>query len=140
MKTKPANKRRKIAAVAITGQTLLGSSGDFPRSLGNCFDVEDAKGREWRVVNFSVENLKHLLEQGLKWPVAAEEICKGRAVINDSRIGERWYDREFCEVCCPESLLPLPQQLEHEREIARGQRRPSVGGWVSTIIHDPQFP
>jgi hypothetical protein len=124
---------KTINATAITGQTLVGSSGEFPRDRGNCFSVR-AKRKEYRIVNFNVENLEHLLEEkGLRWPVAITPLCKNVAVLNDARIGDRWYQTKFCEACCPRHLLPMPQQLNQARSEARGARTYYKSGGISWV-------
>ncbi len=37
-------------------------------------------------------------------------------------IPDNWYNTAFCEVCCPDSLLPYPQLLRHKRQELQGVR------------------
>lgn len=112
-------------ATAIGSQTLVGfTKQTFPAKRGNCFGVETANGTsEFRIVNFVVENLEELLSRGLCWPIRIVELDNRVAVINDERIPDDWYREDFCETCCPESLLPTPQILKHERDKLRGWRK-----------------
>ena len=115
-------------------QTLVGGGKkERPDSSGNCFSVhvnevtrEDfiaGKVDEYRIVNFNVENLNALLKLGLKWPIQCKFLGGRTAIIHDPRIGERWYDKRFCEVCCPKEFLPVPQLQSQEREVMRGFRK-----------------
>lgn len=120
-------------ATSIGMQTLLGvRDQERPSSSGNCFsvfvgdvtteDIINRRAEEYKIVNFNLENLKDLLRQGLTWPIQCK-ILDGRvAILHDPRIGERWYQIRYCEVCCPESLLPITQVQIHEREEMTGQR------------------
>lgn len=100
-------------AVKITSQTLVANN--------NCFSVETSDKKGYRIVNFYVEKLEELLKnKTVKWPVKIKTIGEHTAVISDSRIPNDCYRTDFCETCCPRDLLPLPQQLRREREIARG--------------------
>lgn len=100
-------------AVKITFQTLV--------ARNNCFGVETSDKKGYRIVNFYVEKLEELLKnKTVKWPVKIKTIGERTAVISDSRIPNDCYRTDFCETCCPRDLLPLPQQLRREREIARG--------------------
>ena len=105
-------------------------SQPFPRDSGNCFDVVDADGKAWRIVNFVYENLVEALRRGVSddrwapgvaWPVACAPIGKNVAVITDPRIPTDWYQREWCEVCCPASVLPIPQRLTTALRRASGE-------------------
>ncbi len=111
-----------IEATEIGMQTLVGSSGDYPREVGNCFDLI-CGDKSVRIVNFIVENLEKLLEDKvIEWPIKVH-ILKGRtAIIHDERIPHEWYDKSFCEVCCPQPLLPIQQQLRIARDILSGDR------------------
>ncbi len=134
---------KTLNASRITMHTLVGYSGNkFPMGGkgGNCFSVE-TDGGELRIVNFGMENLEHLISLGLKWPIRVEDIGSGRGVINDGRIGDRWYSDRFCEACCPKDLIPLPQRLVQLRQIQRGDRK-EEGEWITcNMAHKPpQFP
>ena len=89
---------------------------------GNCFSVQTDDKLEYRIVNFAYENLVELLRRGLLWPIKIQTLTDHHAVIYDKRIPNEWYAKEFCTVCCPEQLLPMPQRLLHELEILRGER------------------
>jgi hypothetical protein len=43
-------------------------------------------------------------------PVQVHLLSERIGIIHDPRIPDEWYDKRYCEVCCPESLLPFPQQ------------------------------
>lgn len=111
-----------MKALEITEHTLVGASGPRPSHMGNCFSVKCDDGKYYRILNFNLENLEALLEKGLTWPIECEALSGRSAVFMDGRIGERWYDDRYCEVCTPDSLLPITQKQRHKREIARGAR------------------
>lgn len=117
-------------ALKITGHTLLGVGGEPPHSSGNCFSVEADDKREYRIVNFVYENFHHVLKQGVSWPVKIKVLRDHIAVIHDSRIPDEWYMARFCEVCCADDLLPVPQILAHERQEERGERIDMGHGWI----------
>ena len=94
----------KVIAVNLVGFPDTGPNEPVER--GNCFTVR-VGGREMRVINFGAENLEKLLALGLSWPVRCVTVY-GVAAIHDHRIGERWYNQEWCELCCPRELLPIP--------------------------------
>lgn len=114
---------KTLNAIEITEETLVGSYGEFPRSMGNCFSVLTEDEKWYKIVNFYVENLRELFELGLTWPVNIAEIGDNVAVIHDERIHRSYFRKGFCETCCPEALLPLPQRLAHMREEACGDRK-----------------
>ena len=126
---------KTINATKLMSQTLVGSSGDFPRDNGNCFSIEDDNKREYNIVNFYLENLEELIRlKKIDWPIKCLEISKRQAVINDGRIPDEWYRNKFCEVCTPLALLPLPQRLQHLRDIDRGNRVEHANGMVSIKV------
>ena len=115
-----------LMAWEVAGSTLLGS--------GNCFSVNvdhNTHWKEYRIVNFYLETLEELLEAGLTWPVGVVALEGNRAVLHDPRIEDAEYPQEWCSVCCPEHLLPLPQQLKHRRHELQGIRRDLGDGAVS---------
>ena len=107
-------------ATSITSQTLVGYIiGDYPQKNGNCFSVR-TKDKEYRIVNFNVENLEYLLEnKKITFPIIILPITDRHAYIHDERIEDDWYSNHICEVCCPSNLLPLPQRLRKQRAIRR---------------------
>jgi len=124
-----------MKAFSISEHTLIGVGGDdFPLSSGNCFSVEAEDRKYYRIINFVLENLEEAIKRGIDWPIEIK-ILRGRiAVIHDSRIPDSWYSTRFCEVCTPKDMLPLPQLLAHERQIARGERIEREGS--TSIIVD----
>lgn len=114
--------KNDIKAVEISTVTLMGVAGKFPLQHGNCFSVVGDDGKEYRIVNFVYENLAQLLGSGLVFPIDIRLLNDRVAVIHDKRIPSDWYMSRFCEVCCPQSLLPAPQLLRIEREIMQGTR------------------
>ena len=116
-----------MKAIQITDHTLIGAIGPRPSQHGNCFSVKCDDGKCYRILNFNLENHEALLEQGLTWPIECEALSGRSAVIMDGRIGERWYDDRYCEICCPSDLLPITQKQRHKREIARGARQEGDG-------------
>lgn len=111
-------------ATNITSVTLVGvNTSKFPVSRGNCFSVNTESGKEYRIVNFSVENLEYgLKKKFIEWPIKILPLSDYVAVIHDERIDEAYFDNRYCEVCCPKDLLPPQQRLAHERAIACGAR------------------
>jgi hypothetical protein len=113
-------------ATKITFHTLVGQSLDNrPQQSGNCFGVEGDDHCDYRIVNFNLENLEALLQLGLTFPIKCKVLSPGLALIHDERIGMRWYQQRYCEVCCPHGLLPPQQRDEHERAASRGERTES---------------
>jgi hypothetical protein len=112
-----------INASSITSSTLVGvAKSKPPYKNGNCFSLACGKREEYRIVNFNLENLKHLLRCGLTWPVKISKISDRLAILHDERIPDEFYDKEYCEVCCKKDLLPVTQQSRIMRQIKRGQR------------------
>ena len=111
-----------LMATAIEEHTLVGVYGKPPHAHGNCFGVRGDDGKHYKVVNFVYENLEALLRSGLTLPIQIRSLSERHAVVHDKRIPSGWYPSHFCEVCCPTTLLPLPQCLRQEREIAQGIR------------------
>lgn len=129
-------------AVHITSQTLLGvPNGPYPlESGGNCFSVECDDGNVYRIVNFVLENLKEAVRRGVPWPIKVRPISESFAVVHDERIPDDWYRNRWCETCCPESLLPVTQQLQHERHEACGARERFAGGIMIDRSKLPTLP
>lgn len=116
-----------MTASHVTSYTLVGVIGRPPFRVGNCFSVLGEDGRDYRILNFVYENLQELERHGLTWPLEIRPLSKYDAVLHDPRIPDSWYPKEFCEVCCPRELLPLPQRLEQERHILQGIREERGG-------------
>lgn len=144
-----------IDAYSIGMQTLVGSYGEFPRKHGNCFSlhtnndpsIDYNQGKDgYRIVNFNVENLKHLIQYyELDFPIKILPLSDYIAVIHDWRIPDNYYDDRWCEICCPYSLLPIQQQLQQNLEIGRGNRieypakDSTVPGMVRYVIGDKRY-
>lgn len=111
----------ELFAIKIGERTMIGWDRQFPAIIGNCFSVSATDDQYYRIVNFYVEDLEHLLTLGLTWPVRIKDLGKGVAVIHDERITNRAYHTHFCTSCCPEELLNPFQRLYQERQIARGE-------------------
>jgi hypothetical protein len=113
----------KIKADGVGSVTLVGVNTDtYPCKRGNCFSVYSA-AQEYRILNFNYENLEYLLNTGvIQWPIdiLIYETCF--ALIHDARVPEDYYQKHFCEVCCPENLLPISQRLVLDRMTLRGER------------------
>lgn len=122
------NAENLLESIGITFRTLVNVrlSNGYPVYSGNCFSVS-CKDRDYRIVNFKAENLDELVKRGLTWPVKILPIGESVAVICDDRISDKWYDDQYCEVCCPNSLLPHPQKMRQFREILRGDRVETEG-------------
>jgi hypothetical protein len=116
-----------MKATEVGSVTLVGTSDERPSQWGNCFTVKCDDGKWYRIVNFNHENLEALEKMGLTWPIECEALSDRVAVIMDGRIGERWYQDRYCEVCTPRDLLPITQRQRHARDIARGRREESNG-------------
>lgn len=110
-----------MKALSITHSTCVGvPDRDEPQNHGNCFGVRADDGKSYRVANFNLENLEALQRKGLAWPIELKALNEHTALIHDPRIGERWYQNEYCEICTPRALLPAPQLDRRERERLRG--------------------
>lgn len=119
------NKENLLKAEYVTSVTLVGICIDnYPVSSGNCFSVHTKSG-DYRIVNFSHENLEEIIRRGINFPMTILTISNRVALIHDERIPNNWYDMRYCEVCCPEQLLPIQQQLTHDREEKQGVRKVS---------------
>lgn len=138
MSDKMDSRSNDMKAVGVTGYTLVGVSGSAPHKRGNCFSVAADDGAEYKIVNFVYENLEALQEAGLTWPIGIRALSARIAVIHDHRIPDDWYQTQFCEVCCPKALLPLPQTLRHEREIMQGVREEHGNVCVTMHFRDPE--
>ena len=115
-------------ALQVRSHTLVGvDTSGFPVRRGNCFSVEGDDGQEYRVVNFAFENLEELQRRGLRFPIQCENLGRNRAIVQDPRIGERWYADRYCEVCCPNEMLPCNQRDVYRRQEMSGERS-SFGG------------
>ena len=119
-----------LQATGIGSHTLVGfdDSKGYPLTQGNCFSVCTVEDRLCRIVNFSHENFIEAVARGVKLPISIGIIGKnngtgeGYAIVHDKRISVDWYQQRWCEICCPEDLLPLPQRLAHALEIEQGVR------------------
>jgi len=103
-------------ATSIGRQTLVGYTIEsYPSKRGNCFSLH-AKDKEYRIVNFNVENLNYLLKnKKITFPIIILPITDRHTYIHDSRIEDNWYNNHICEICCPSHLLPLHQRLAKKR-------------------------
>jgi hypothetical protein len=110
-----------MKALQIAGSTCVGHpKRQQPEPFGNCFTVKADDGKYYRIANFNLENLEALIEKGLTWPIALKPLGERNALIHDPRIGERWFDRAYCEICTPHAFLPAPQIDRRERDALRG--------------------
>ncbi len=112
-----------LNATRIEGCTLVGYMiSEYPAKKGNCFSVSTDCGGYYKIVNFSYENMVEAINRGISYPIKIRQIGDKTAIVHDCRIPDDWYDARWCEVCCPESLLPVTQMLEHERQVSSGVR------------------
>ena len=102
-------------------QTLVGAGTSRPAKSGNCFSMAADDGKSYRIVNFYIENLEYCCKHGITLPVKLQVLEEGLATICDARIPDEWYAPDYCKVCCPERLLPAPQQARLARWRERGQ-------------------
>lgn len=80
-------------------QTCIGSFGDFPRTMGNCFDLISPEGQGIRILNFKLENFEELIRQGvLSLPVRILIVDGRHGVISDPRVPPDWYG-DYCSGC-----------------------------------------
>lgn len=127
-------------AVLLTIQTLIGPSQGFPVKRGNCFSVKTDEEKRYQIVNFNAENWEEMLRRGLELPVKILPISEHHAVIHDKRIPDDWYDSDYCEICCPQTLLPENQKLSYNRREARGEiRQIKRDGATMSIISIPMY-
>jgi len=97
---------KDLKALRWTSTTLVGVlSKKFPLSSGNCFSVRGDDDKEYRIVNFCLENLEYLEKKGINFPFGIRAIGDRTAVMHDARIPHDFYQTRFCEVCCPRELL-----------------------------------
>lgn len=101
---------------------MVGASEKRPSDTGNCFSVAVNDHIEYKIVNFNLENLEELMARGLTWPIRIAAISPHHALLDDPRIGSRWYQNEWCIICTPRELLPASQRMEQLRAIERGDR------------------
>jgi hypothetical protein len=113
----------QLSIKRVLSHTLVGGiNKTFPVKTGNCFSVEASDGKKYDIVNFYYENYQEVNRLGLKNQIKIRSLSERAAIILDERIPDRWYNNYYCEVCCPESLLPHPQRMRHQRQEARGER------------------
>lgn len=113
-----------VDATKVLGHTMVGyypSAFPLRGRGGNCFDFA-IDGEPVRILNFGLENLHELQRRGLTFPIKCVRLSKHHAVVCDGRIGERWYSDEFCPVCTPKQLLPLPQRIQQLCDVQAGIR------------------
>lgn len=128
---------KDLKAVKILCHTLVDVPGKPPLNHGNCFTVIGDDGKAYSIVNFVYENVRPLVNAGLTWPIDMRVIGAEVAVIHDKRIPSAWYRDSFCESCCPRKLLPMPQTLQHEREVMQGVRE-ERDGYVTRHFIEPK--
>ena len=110
-------------ALKLTSQTLIGVlKSTYPVKHGNCFSVLADDDNEYKIINFFAENWEEAIKRGVALPIGIRIITNRLAVIHDGRIPDNWYPDKFCEVCCPDHLLPINQKLAHERGLMNGSR------------------
>lgn len=93
--------------------------------------------KDFRIVNFNLENLEYLRKNGLELPLKLVPISAHLAIVHDERIPHEFYDERWCEVCCPEELLPSPQQARLKRQEASGERTVHRGDVFTSVSYDP---
>lgn len=111
-------------AIEITSMTLVGYLADkIPYEMGNCFSLKTEESNYYRILNFNLENLEHLLEKKIiSFPITILPLSDSHAVIVDSRIPNEFYSNRFCETCTPRELLPMPQRIKQLLQIQKGIR------------------
>lgn len=117
-----------IDTYSIGGQTLVGFWGDYPRERGNCFSLyNNDKSKSFKVVNFNVENLEHLLATNVvRWPIKIQKLSDRHAIVKDDRIPSNYYSDNYCQVCTPLSLWPEKQLLARQAKIDSGELKIKV--------------
>lgn len=149
--TDPLKPGALFMAEAEGFRTMVGfGEGEPPYESGNCFgvyrqrvtrgDVLAGAVEEYKIVNFNARNLDELIRLGLKWPIQCKLLAGRTAIIHDPRIGERWYQHRYCEVCCPARLLPVTQIQAHERAGMAGQRKDYVDCVSIDLTIEREFP
>jgi hypothetical protein len=132
---------KPLKGLCINSSTLIAPdrSGGLPYKRGNCFSMQTDDGN-FNIVNFVCENMEHIIkEKKVKLPIKLQAISERQAVVNDERIPREWYSESFCEVCCPESLLPLPQRMKIWREEESGKRVNKGNGIISFTLGSEFF-
>lgn len=122
-------------ATGIGSVTLVGVDvrDGYPIKRGNCFSVGTKNKNEWyHILNFSYENLKYLEKQKIiQFPIKILSLSERHAVICDNRIPDEFYQKDFCEICTPRELLPVPQRLKQLIQIQNETRKEHENGLVS---------
>lgn len=125
-----------VQGIALGMQTLVGyryPDDTWPKKAGNCFSLQTEEG-SLRIVNFNVANFNRLLDLGLTFPFRVRRLAPGVGALHDVRIPSEWYDSHWCSTCCPRYLLPMPQQLDFDRNVELGNI--SLSDVVLTIPGD----
>lgn len=121
--------KKILYGTEITWTTLIGVIGnEFPISRGNCFSLKCNGGKEYRIVNFYLENLEELIRRGLTFPIRLKKLVGKKALLDDERISNKWYNDTYCTVCCPDEYLLDTQKMEIDRQIRIGIREEKVLG------------
>lgn len=108
---------RLVDGKSIHSATLVGyifKDKKPPYKAGNCFSMlynVDGKDEVVKIVNMSYEDILSALTMGLSPPVKVLLLSSNVGVIYDRRISPQWLQNNYCTVCCPTHLLPLPQRL-----------------------------
>lgn len=108
---------------SIGSVTLVGCLTDsYPVKHGNCFGViSNTNKKEYRIVNFYLENLEHLIEEKIiSYPIKIQLMSNNVAIIADERIPLDFFNDRICEICCPHDLLPINQKLKFAMKVASG--------------------
>lgn len=124
-------------AKGVTTTTLIGidRTGPYPLKTGNCFSVMTEKNEEYRIVNFNHENYREMLKRGIELPIRILPLSDKVAIVHDYRIPNDWYDEKWCEVCCPDHLLPINQRMKIRREYEGGIRIATESDNGIIIVH-----
>jgi len=97
------------AAYKVGGQTIIASSGPFPRDRTNCFDLILENHRSYKVVNMGLENLQYLIEKGkVDWPLMVQHVeTNPRCVeVVDARVPREYLREYWCETCIGRQFIP----------------------------------
>jgi len=122
----------RVNGLSIVSHTLVGynPSTPFPRKSGNCFTMAADDGNNYRILNFSFENIKYALDTGkIEYPIqlAVLPAASKCALVHDVRIPDKWYDDNLCPVCTPRQFMPLTYHAQQAREVMSGAASESDG-------------
>jgi len=94
-----------------------------PSASGNCFGLYDENDIEHKVVNFRAENFEYITKKLGLTDINVECVEDSKLwKIVDDRIPRKWYNEEYCSICCPFKYLSEKQKQERLKELETAQK------------------